>query len=98
MNNDSSLPAGVYRHYKGHLVYLLGVARHSETEEKLVAYIPLAAKKGPRITVRPYDMFFEHVSVDGKQVPRFEWMGQEVEENVATKYEQTKNWGAPLDK
>lgn len=87
--------SGVYRHYKGHLVHVLGVARHSETEEKLVAYIPLAAKKGPRITVRPYDMFFEKVTVDGTVIPRFEWIGEEMEEDLAATYEKTKNWGAP---
>ena len=29
---------GRYRHYKGNLYEVLGVARHSETEELLVVY------------------------------------------------------------
>lgn len=78
--------SGVYWHYSGLLVLVLGVARHSETEEKLVAYVPLGVKEGPRITVRPYDMFFENVEVDGETKPRFEYVGEEVPESIAQGY------------
>ncbi len=54
------LKAGVYKHYEGLLVLVVGVARHSETEEKLVAYVPLGVKAKPRITVRPIRYVFRN--------------------------------------
>jgi hypothetical protein len=83
----SELRAGIYRHYKGLLVQILGVARHSETDEKYVAYVPLGVKAGPRITVRPYDMFFEQVEIDGKKQARFEFLGEAVSQEVAKDYD-----------
>lgn len=59
----------VYRHYKGGMYKLLGVAKHSETLEDMVVYQEL---DGEKMWVRPKEMFFEHVTVDGKVVPRFE--------------------------
>lgn len=84
MRNE--LKSGVYLHYSGLLVLVLGAARHSETEERLVAYIPLAVKEKPRITVRPYDMFFEDVVIDGKKQRRFRYIGEEVPEELASQY------------
>ena len=48
---------------------VIGVARHSETEEELVVYRPLYGEMG--LWVRPRTMFEESVDVDDKQVPRF---------------------------
>ncbi|MDO8335908.1 MAG: DUF1653 domain-containing protein [Candidatus Saccharibacteria bacterium] len=84
MSND--LKSGIYLHHSGLLVQVIGVAKHSETNEKLVAYVPLGVKAGPRITVRPYDMFFEDVEKDGESKPRFEYIGEEVSEELAKKY------------
>ncbi|MDB5181589.1 MAG: hypothetical protein JWP13_352 [Candidatus Saccharibacteria bacterium] len=83
----NELKAGVYKHYKGGLYMVLGTARHSESREKLVAYIPLGVKAGPRMTVRPYGMFFEDVIVQGRQIPRFTYIGEDVEEPVADWYD-----------
>jgi hypothetical protein len=83
----NQLRAGVYRHYSGLLVQMLGVARHSETEEKFVVYVPLSVKDGPRITVRPYTMFFEEVDVNGSKQPRFEFVGETVEAQIAKNYQ-----------
>lgn len=69
------------------MVLVLGVARHSETEERFVAYIPLGVKDGPRITVRPYDMFFEDVEVGGVDKPRFKYVGEIVPPEVASDYD-----------
>lgn len=72
MNDLPPLPAatpGRYRHYKGGEYELVGVVRHSETLEALVLYRPLYGVDG--LWVRPYEMFFEHVEVDGARVPRF---------------------------
>jgi len=60
---------GIYRHYKGQRYQVIGTARHSETGEALVVYIPLYGDGG--FWVRPLGMFREAVEVDGRQVPRF---------------------------
>jgi hypothetical protein len=83
----AELKAGVYKHYDGLLVLVLGVARHSETEEKFVVYVPLGVKTGPRLTVRPYDMFFDTVKVDGRQKPRFQYIGETVSGKIASQYD-----------
>lgn len=78
------LKSGIYKHYKGGLYLVLGAARHSETEEKLVVYVPLYTKSGqigPRITVRPYEMFFDEVMVKGVKFSRFAYVGEEISES-----------------
>lgn len=65
-----NIETGRYRHYKGKLYEVLGLARHSETEEELVVYRALYGDMG--LWVRPREMFFEKVIVDGSEVPRFE--------------------------
>ena len=67
------LKKGRYKHYKGNYYEVLGTARHSETEEWMVVYKTLYGEFST--WVRPYDMFFEEVEVDGKMVPRFEYVG-----------------------
>lgn len=59
---------GKYVHYKNIPVTVIGVARHSETEEELVVY---SKDKDGEIWARPYAMFFEDVTVDGVTMPRF---------------------------
>lgn len=63
-------PPGRYRHYKGGEYELIGVVRHSETQEPLVLYRPLYNDSG--LWVRPHAMFFEHIDVQGVVKPRFE--------------------------
>ncbi|TQL40388.1 uncharacterized protein DUF1653 [Homoserinimonas aerilata] len=59
---------GTYRHFKGGIYTVVGVARHSETEEELVVYRSPAGE----LWVRPRDMFFGTTIVDGQEVARFE--------------------------
>jgi hypothetical protein len=66
-------PPGRYQHYKGNFYEVLGVARHSETDEELVVYRPLYGDRG--LWVRPKVMFCETVVVDGQAVPRFRHVG-----------------------
>jgi hypothetical protein len=61
---------GMYRHFKGGLYEVLGVARHSETEEELVVY---RNNRGD-LWVRPKAMFEETVVHDGREVPRFAYL------------------------
>ena len=63
---------GRYRHYKGSDYQVVGIARHSETEEELVVYRTLYGDGS--LWVRPLAMFMEDVVVDGRQVPRFAWV------------------------
>lgn len=65
---------GRYRHYKGNDYIVLGVARHSETEEELVVYRQDYGERG--LWVRPAAMFTETVQSDGEQVPRFQFLGE----------------------
>jgi hypothetical protein len=60
---------GRYRHYKGHDYEVIGIARHSETEESFVVYRALYGERG--LWVRPAAMFLDTVTVDGRCVPRF---------------------------
>ena len=64
------IPQGIYRHYKGNLYQVLHTAQQSETEESLVVYRCLYGEYG--VWVRPLAMFTETVTVDGKEIPRFE--------------------------
>ncbi|MFM8273245.1 MAG: DUF1653 domain-containing protein [Gemmata sp.] len=68
MSRDRLVP-GRYRHYKGGEYEVVGVARHSETEERLVVYRPLYGEGG--LWVRPLAMFLETVTHNGATVPRF---------------------------
>ncbi|MAF81246.1 hypothetical protein CL628_04510 [bacterium] len=65
-----SLALGVYKHYRGNDYEVLGVVRHSETEEQLVLYRALYGERG--LWVRPLEMFEEEVEVAGVRQPRFE--------------------------
>ena len=70
----TTVPTGRYRHFKGNEYSVLGVARHSETQEELVVYRP---EYGDRpFMVRLLKMFLERVVVGGKAVPRFQFIGE----------------------
>ena len=70
-----SLQPGRYRHYKGKDYIVLGVARHSETEEQLVVY---RTDYGDRsLWVRPFAMFQETVEIEGQPRPRFHYVSPE---------------------
>jgi len=72
--NNEQLTPGRYRHYKGNFYEVIGVARHSETEEWLVVYRCLYGDHS--LWVRPLEMFKEEVIVDGLAVKRFQWCGE----------------------
>lgn len=66
---------GRYRHYKGREYIVIGVARHSETEEELVVYRPDYGDRS--LWVRPRAMFEELIEVDGQLRARFEFLSPE---------------------
>lgn len=67
--SEDELPPGLYRHYKGGEYEVVGIARHSESEEKLVVYRCLYDNNS--LWVRPLTMFCEKVFSEGRWVPRF---------------------------
>lgn len=72
------LKLGKYQHYKGKFYEVIGVAKHSETLEEFVVYRALYESKEfgkNSLWVRPKKMFFENVILDGKEVPRFKYVG-----------------------
>lgn len=63
---------GIYRHFKGKDYEVIGVARHSETEEDMVVYRPLDDNNGKGdLWVRPLEMFTEMVEHQGMYTQRF---------------------------
>ena len=65
---------GRYRHYKGNDYEVVGVAKHSETEEEVVVYRALYGEKG--LWVRPLAMFIETVLIEGRPFPRFQFVAE----------------------
>ena len=72
---------GLYRHFKGMYYYVLDVATHSETGEKLVVYQKLYDERD--LYVRPLEMFCSDVDRDKypdvKQQKRFQLMSRKDE-------------------
>lgn len=68
---------GIYQHFKGMNYRVLGLVKHSETLEDLVLYEALYDNKLGKLWVRPKDMFFEEVEIEGKKIPRFAFLSHE---------------------
>lgn len=66
---------GRYRHFKGKEYEVLGIAKHSETEEEMVVYRQLYGEFG--LWVRPASMWEEIIERDGKTYQRFTYIGDE---------------------
>lgn len=65
---------GKYKHYKGNLYEVIGIARHSETLEDMVVYRALYGDFD--LWVRPLTMFQENVEINGVIMPRFKYLGK----------------------
>jgi hypothetical protein len=68
-----SIPLGFYQHYKGPRYQVIGVARHSETEEELVVYRTCYGDRS--LWVRPLSMFTESVETLDGDKERFSYLG-----------------------
>lgn len=71
------MQTGTYQHYKGPKYNVIDTVRHSETEELMVLYRTMYGDEN--LWVRPYTMFFEKVTIDGQEVPRFKYIGDKDE-------------------
>ncbi len=71
---EHNVQPGRYRHFKGQNYIVLGVALHSETQEVMIVYRQDYGDR--KMWVRPQAMFLETVQLDGKSVPRFQFVGE----------------------
>ncbi|MBU4369941.1 DUF1653 domain-containing protein [Patescibacteria group bacterium] len=62
---------GRYKHFKGGVYQVLGIAKQSETLEELVIYQNLEKKC---LWARPKHIFLQKVIVNGKEAPRFKYI------------------------
>jgi len=70
---ENKIKLGKYKHFKGHDVEVIGVAKHSENpEEEFVVY--KHEHNGYNLWVRPKAMFLEEVERDGYKGPRFKFI------------------------
>lgn len=69
-----SIEPGIYKHYKGGVYEVLGIARHSELLTEVVVYrSTTAGGDSTDFWVRPVEMFSERVTrTDGVFVKRFQ--------------------------
>ena len=63
---------GLYKHYKGNIYEVIGIAKHSETLEEMVVYKATYQREGENLWVRPLKMFLETVIIEGLEKKRFE--------------------------
>jgi len=75
MPKEPIIRAGVYKHYKGGLYKVIGIAQDSESNQQMVVY--RSAEDGRQLWVRPLEMFKDKIKVDSRMVPRFEYVGLE---------------------
>jgi hypothetical protein len=62
---------GLYKHYKGNIYEVIGLAKHSETLEDIVVYKATYQNEGENLWVRPLTMFTETLIVEGVEQRRF---------------------------
>ncbi len=101
----SEIKLGKYQHYKGNSYEVLGVAKSSENkDENFVIYKQLY--DGPEfpmgtLWVRPKEMFFEQVEINGQKVPRFKFIREnllaEVEHDIVQKKKSSKPVSSPKE-
>ena len=65
------IPGEKYQHYKSNLYEVMGIGRHTETDEVCVVYRALAGDHKGQIWIRPKAMFIDEVIRDGVKIPRF---------------------------
>jgi GNAT superfamily N-acetyltransferase len=61
-----------FRHYKNKPYRYLGIVRHSETLEEMALYETLYENKLGKMWVRPKEMFFENIVLEGQSRARFQ--------------------------
>lgn len=74
--------SGIWQHYKGNKYLVLGTARHTESDEELVVYLPLYehSNGGLPLQCRPVEMWTEVVDMPEYRYsgPRFVYIGEKL--------------------
>ncbi len=77
MIKNREIKLGKYKHFKGHLYNVVGVAKHTEDPEKEFVIYEYTHDDGKiQLWARPKEMFLEKMELKGKKVPRFEYIGK----------------------
>jgi hypothetical protein len=79
MNNQPIVPKGFYIHYKNKLYRLLDFATEKNTLEEYVIYQPQYHSEefgDDLLWIRPKEMFFEDINLEGKITPRFRYLAK----------------------
>ena len=66
---------GIYQNYKGNFYRVIGIGKHTETDEDVVVYKSIEENDN-RLWCRPLSMFIENVTVEGELFPRFRFLSQ----------------------
>ena len=76
MKGRNLVPGSIWKHFKGRVYRIVGVAKYSEDMDKeFVVYSPVEPSPEygrDQMCVRPKEMFLEKVARDGKTFFRFE--------------------------
>ena len=70
---EDEIKIGRYRHFKGNEYQVLYIAKHSETQERMVVYQALYGDRD--IWVRPASMWNEIVDRNGSAKNRYTYIG-----------------------
>lgn len=65
---------GIYKHYKGNLYQVIGVAKEADEDELKVVYTPLYPCQY-QLLIKALKSFNESVEVDGKIIHKYEKVG-----------------------
>lgn len=68
-SSERKIYLGKYRHYKGNFYQVLGLCKHTETQEELIYYKALYGNHD--CWVHPVKMFFEEIEYENRKQPRF---------------------------
>ena len=75
------IPGAIFRHYKNKYYVIESIAKHTETEEDLIIYRSMYPSqssnskiKSFQVWARPKSIFIKNLEIEGKIVPRFEFI------------------------
>ncbi len=88
----------LYNHYKNKPYKYVGEAKHSETLEDVVIYETRYENKIGKLWVRPKQMFFESVQVDGETMPRFKETPLQVKSTTQVSENEIKDLAIVIEK
>jgi molecular chaperone GrpE len=75
-DNKREIVLGIYKHNKRNRNYrVIALAKNTETDEELVIYQAISGSDN--VWARPKSMFLEEVEIEGKKMPRFQFIEKE---------------------